>query len=128
MKYTQPQNNTVSYKNGNSSRDKNWVQYALAGAGLLTNLIGGASAKKKQKEALLQQERNALGIWQLNEFRDVVKNPADRIIDNDGNLIESNIIDKQWYNKGYFFGNYVVVRMEWENKEKILKHRILNAK
>ena len=60
MKYTQPQNNTVSYKNGNSSRDKNWVQYALAGAGLLTNLIGGASAQKKQKEALLQQERNAL--------------------------------------------------------------------
>lgn len=60
MKYAQPKNNTVSYKNGNSSRDKNWVQTALAGAGLLTNLIGGASAQKKQKEALLQQERNAL--------------------------------------------------------------------
>lgn len=60
MKYTQPKNTTVSYKNGTSSRDKNWVQTALAGAGLLSNLIGGASAQKKQKEALLQQERNAL--------------------------------------------------------------------
>ena len=61
---------------------------------------------------IITQDNNSYYRGQLQPFT----------IDNDGNLIESNIINKQWYNKGYFFGNYVVVRMEWENKEKILKH------
>ena len=67
--------------------------------------------------------RNTEGIWQLNEFRDMLKQPSDKIIDKDGNLIESNISTvKQWYNKNMFIGNFIVARLVWENKEPNLKY------
>ena len=27
-----------------------------------------------------------------------------------------------WFNKGMFFGNFIVVRMLWDNTTKVLKH------
>ena len=67
--------------------------------------------------------RNTEGIWQLNEFRDMLKQPSNKIIDKDGNLIESNISTvKQWYNKNMFIGNFIVARLVWENKEPNLKY------
>ena len=71
----------------------------------------------------LIKSRNVEGIWQLNEFRDMVKAADKKILDDDGYLIDSNILtNKQWFAKGMFYGNFVVVRMVWENNEPILKY------
>lgn len=71
----------------------------------------------------LKTSRNAEGIWQLNEFRDMLISPDKKILNDDGNLITNNIsLTKQWFNKGMFFGNFIVVRMLWDNTTKVLKH------
>ena len=71
----------------------------------------------------LKTSRNAEGIWQLNEFRDMLVSPDKKILNDDGSLITNNIsLQKQWFNKGMFFGNFIVVRMLWDNTTKVLKH------
>ena len=71
----------------------------------------------------LKTSRNAEGIWQLNEFRDMLVSPDKKILNDDGSLITNNIsLTKQWFNKGMFFGNFIVVRMLWNNTTKVLKH------
>ena len=71
----------------------------------------------------LKTSRNAEGIWQLNEFRDMLVSPDKKILNDDGSLITNNIsLTKQWFNKGMFFGNFIVVRMLWDNTTKVLKH------
>ena len=71
----------------------------------------------------LKTSRNAEGIWQLNEFRDMLISPDKKILNDDGSLITNNIsLTKQWFNKGMFFGNFIVVRMLWDNTTKVLKH------
>ena len=71
----------------------------------------------------LKTSRNAEGIWQLNEFRDMLISPDKKILNDDGSLITNNIsLQKQWFNKGMFFGNFIVVRMLWNNTTKVLKH------
>ena len=71
----------------------------------------------------LKTSRNAEGIWQLNEFRDMLISPDKKILNDDGSLIINNIsLTKQWFNKGMFFGNSIVVRMLWDNTTKVLKH------
>ena len=71
----------------------------------------------------LKTSRNAEGIWQLNEFRDMLVSPDKKILNDDGSLITNNIsLEKQWFNKGMFFGNFIVVRMLWDNTTKVLKH------
>lgn len=71
----------------------------------------------------LKTSRNAEGIWQLNEFRDMLISPDKKILNDDGSLIINNIaLTKQWFNKGMFFGNFIVVRMLWDNTTKVLKH------
>lgn len=71
----------------------------------------------------LKTSRNAEGIWQLNEFRDMLISPDKKILNDDGSLIINNIsLAKQWFNKGMFFGNFIVVRMLWDNTTKVLKH------
>lgn len=71
----------------------------------------------------LKTARNAEGIWQLNEFRDMLISPDKKILNDDGSLITNNIsLRKQWFNKGMFFGNFIVVRMLWDNTTKVLKH------
>lgn len=71
----------------------------------------------------LKTARNTEGIWQFNEFRDMLVSPDKKILDDDGNLITNNIaLSKQWYSKNMFFGNFIVVRMIWNNETKVLKH------
>ena len=71
----------------------------------------------------LEVSRNVEGIWQFNEFRDMVINPNAVIVDKDGRLNESNIkAEKQWYNKNMFIGNYIVVRLVWNNDTSNLKY------
>ena len=74
------------------------------------------------KESLVTA-RNVDGLWQFNEFRDMLVSPDKKILDDDGNLITNNIaLNKQWYSKNMFFGNFIVVRMVWNNQTKVLKH------
>ena len=71
----------------------------------------------------LTTARNAEGIWNLNEFRDMMLSPDNKVLDEDGNLIESSLsVKKQWYNKGIFIGNFLVTRLIWNNQSKRLIH------
>ena len=71
----------------------------------------------------LETSRDAEGLWQFNEFRDMMKSPDKKVVDNNGYLISDNIATtKQWFNKGMFIGNYIIVRMVWENKENVATH------
>lgn len=71
----------------------------------------------------LGNTRNTEGIWQMNEFRDMMISPDKKVIDEEGNLITSSLsTDKPWFNKGLFIGNFIVVRFIWDNTTKVLKH------
>lgn len=71
----------------------------------------------------LGNARNVEGIWQLNEFRDMMKSPDYKILDEDGNLISDGLLtQKQWFTKGLFIGNFIVTRFIWTNQTKVLKH------
>ena len=71
----------------------------------------------------LGNARNVEGIWQLNEFRDMMKSPDYKIIDEDGKLITDGLLtQKQWFTKGLFIGNFIVTRFIWTNQTKVLKH------
>lgn len=71
----------------------------------------------------LGNARNVEGIWQLNEFRDMMKSAAYKIIDEDGKLINDGLAtQKQWFTKGLFIGNFIVTRFIWSNQTKVLKH------
>lgn len=71
----------------------------------------------------LVTSRNKDGIWQLNKFRDMLVSADKKVLDDDGNLITANIkTNKEWYAKNLFRGNYVTVRLIWDNTTKVLKH------
>ena len=58
-----------------------------------------------------------------NEFRDMMKSPDYKILDEDGNLISDGLLtQKQWFTKGLFIGNFIVTRFIWTNQTKVLKH------
>lgn len=60
--------------------------------------------------------RNAEGIWQFNEFRDLVKDINLPIIHNDGKFNESNINNNKYYfNKSNFIGIFIVARLYFKN-------------
>lgn len=60
--------------------------------------------------------RNAEGIWQFNEFRDLVKDVNLPIIHNDGEFNESNINNNKYYfNKSNFIGIFIVARLYFKN-------------
>lgn len=60
--------------------------------------------------------RNAEGIWQFNEFRDLVKDVNLPIIHNDGKFNESNINNNKYYfNKSNFIGIFIVARLYFKN-------------
>ena len=70
----------------------------------------------------LVNARNSEGIWQFNEFRDKLKSPDIKFIDEDGNFLSANVVEKQWYNKNIFISNFLVVRMIWNNTDKRIKY------
>lgn len=67
--------------------------------------------------------RNTEGKWQLNEFRDMTRSTEMKVIDENGNINLDNIsTNKVWYDKGMFIGNYIVTRMIWDNKDKVITY------
>lgn len=64
----------------------------------------------------LVNSRNVEGIWNLNEFRDMLKDADTKFLDDEGNIIPNTIKDKkQWYNKNIFIANFIVTRLVWDN-------------
>ena len=54
--------------------------------------------------------------WKWNLFRDQVENRSARFIDDNGDVIESNIEnDKDWYEQRRITGNHATVRLEYDN-------------
>jgi hypothetical protein len=60
--------------------------------------------------------RNVKGVWNFNEFRDVVVSASSPIVDSVGSVIESNInINKSFFDKSKFIGTFVVIRLIMSN-------------
>lgn len=56
--------------------------------------------------------RNTEGMWQFNEFRDIVINKDAQIINKDGNFNLANLNNnKSWFEKSLFISTFIVVRM-----------------
>jgi len=62
--------------------------------------------------------RNTEYKWQLNEFRDLVKDYNLPFIDEKGNFLEDNInYNKVFFNKSNFLSNFIIIRMIINNEE-----------
>lgn len=60
--------------------------------------------------------RNIEGDWNFNEFRDLVINPNNPILDSNGDIILSNINNiKLWFEKSNFIGKFITVRLLIDN-------------
>lgn len=60
--------------------------------------------------------RNIEETWHFNEFRDVIKDPSLPFLDNNGELIVSNINNnKAWFDKSKFISKFAVVRFIYNN-------------
>lgn len=60
--------------------------------------------------------RNVEGVWQFNEFRDIVVDNTLPIIREDGRVDESNLnINKSFFEKSFFIGTFVVIRLIMTN-------------
>jgi hypothetical protein len=56
--------------------------------------------------------RNVEGVWNFNEFRDVVINSNFPIVDSVGDLVENNVnFNKSFFDKSKFIGTFVVIRL-----------------
>ena len=61
--------------------------------------------------------RDAEGMFNINNFRDIVINRFLPIINNRGVIKESNLdFNKNWFDKSYFIGTFIVVRLIWKNE------------
>ncbi len=61
--------------------------------------------------------RNAEGIWNFNEFRDVVVNASLPIVDEEGRVLNNNLNNnKSYFEKSVFIGTFVVVRLIMTNQ------------
>lgn len=76
--------------------------------------------------------RNAEGLWNFNNFRDLVKNKNLIFLDANGNVIESNIdATKPFFKKTRFIANYLCVRFIFDNLKQadfVLSDFALNAR
>lgn len=60
--------------------------------------------------------RNLEGEWSANGFKDLVINPSNPIIDENGEIIESNLNRlKLWFEKSNFISKFIVVRLIVDN-------------
>ncbi len=60
--------------------------------------------------------RNVEGVWNFNEFRDIVINSSLPLVGEEGELIASNLnINKSYFEKSVFIGTFVVVRLIMSN-------------
>ena len=61
--------------------------------------------------------RNVQDEWNFNEFRDLVINPSNPILDDNGEIIEENINNiKLWFDKSNFISKFIVVRLIIDNE------------
>ena len=68
MKYTKP-TSSVLYRNGTSSRDKNWVQIALAGLGMASGLLTKNAQQKQQEEMIRKQQQDAIQAQMASKYQ-----------------------------------------------------------
>jgi len=62
--------------------------------------------------------RNANNEFNFNEFRDLVIDAQQPIINEDGSINESNInYDKLWFERSYFMSKFIVVRLIMSNTD-----------
>ena len=62
--------------------------------------------------------RNVEDTWNINNFRDLVINPSLPILKEGEEInIENLSYSKKWYDKSYFIGKFIVVRLIWNNIE-----------
>jgi len=60
--------------------------------------------------------RSLEGVWSANNFKDLVINPSDPILDDNGDVIESNLNQlKLWFEKSNFISKFIVVRLIIDN-------------
>lgn len=68
------------------------------------------------KDNHFELTRNTEGDWEANDFRDLVINPNNPIINDDGELQTDNINTiKLWFEKSNFIGKFIVVRLIMDN-------------
>lgn len=67
--------------------------------------------------------RGIEGDWNFNEFRDLVINPINPIIDTNGDLIQSNInLLTLWFEKSDFISKFITVRLIIDNVDNDTVH------
>lgn len=67
----------------------------------------------------LANVRNAEGEWRFNAFRNLVKDSSLPFMDEEGEVIPSNLDpEKPWYEQGKFIDNYLIVRLIEDNVRK----------
>ncbi len=60
--------------------------------------------------------RNVEGVWNFNEFRDIVIDASLPLVDEEGELLANNLnINKSYFEKSVFIGTFVVVRLIMKN-------------
>lgn len=70
------------------------------------------------KDNLFDLTRNIEEEWHFNDFRDLVINASSPIIDDNGEVINSNINSlKVWFEKSNFISKFIVVRLIYDNIE-----------
>jgi hypothetical protein len=68
------------------------------------------------KDNYLKVTRTANKEWNINGFRDLIINPTNPIIDEKGDLIQSNInLAKLWFEKSNFISKFITVRLIIDN-------------
>jgi len=68
------------------------------------------------KDNHFELTRNAEGDWNFNEFRDLVINPNNPILDANGDIITANINNLTlWFEKSNFIGKFITVRLIIDN-------------
>ena len=64
--------------------------------------------------------RDAEGTYRVNNFRDIVINRFSPILEDGGDIDTTNLnFNKKWFNKSYFIGTFIVVRLIWLNNHQI---------
>lgn len=62
--------------------------------------------------------RNTESRWQFNEFRDMLINPDNKFLKEDGTYISNAVaVNKIWFEQNMFIGNFIVTRLIWSNTE-----------
>ena len=70
----------------------------------------------KNYSKIMRKTRNTKEKWSFNEFRDMVIDPIVAFLDEDKQLIASNIATKKaWFNKNLFLSKFAVVRFQHDN-------------